>query len=299
MLSLEVAGEPVSLLVLAALGLAAGLMAGMFGIGGGFFITPALNMVCGIPMSIAVSSSLCQQIGTSVGSFLKHRQLRGGEPWIDMYMLGGGLMGAHAGALGLAALENLGELSPFGQPVPAVKLVLQLLYVAFLLVTLVPTLRGMRRRAPTAPGTRDSAALLRVSLPPMAWLPNLGVRASVPVMAYIGFLAGFMSGLLGVGGGILILPILVYGMGLRLRDAAGTGIIVLFVNVVWGTGIHAWAGNVHLGVALGVLAGSAIGTQLGARTTHSLSSRALNRWFAGLLAFTIAAIVYDLAASLL
>jgi uncharacterized membrane protein YfcA len=118
-------------------------------------------------------------------------------------------------------------------------------------------------------------------------------------MAYIGFATGMLSGLLGIGGGVALLPVLVYGYGFSIKDAAGTGILLLFATVLVGTVEHALRGNVDLRVALAILAGSSIGSQLGARTTARVSSQALRLSFAGLLLVTVGAIGVDMVRSLL
>ena len=117
-------------------------------------------------------------------------------------------------------------------------------------------------------------------------------------MAYIGFVTGMLSGLLGIGGGVALLPVLVYGYGFSIKDAAGTGILLLFATVLVGTLEHALRGNVDLRVALAILAGSSIGSQLGARATARFSNQVLRVSFAILLLCTVGAIGVDMVRSL-
>src|SRR5207302_8417016 len=130
---------------------------------------------------------------------------------------------------------------------------------------------------PTADGAPTTIApLVRFGVPPYIALPEVGIpRVSVTVMAYIGFATGLLSGLLGIGGGVALLPVLIYGYGFSIKDAAGTGILLLFVTVLLGTVEHAWRGNVDLRVALAILTGSSLGAQVGARATARLSNQAL------------------------
>src|SRR5215467_1444413 len=90
-------GHAVSLPALALAGLFIGYFAGMFGVGGGFLLTPLLMYGFGVPAPMAVGSALCQKCGTSIASFLKYRQLKRGEPRIDLVMIGGSLVGVDAG----------------------------------------------------------------------------------------------------------------------------------------------------------------------------------------------------------
>src|SRR3954464_2186022 len=126
-------GHAVSLPALVAVGLLVGYVAGMFGVGGGFLLTPVLMYVFGVPPPMAVGSALCQKCGTSIASFLKYRHLQRGEPRIDLVMIGGSLIGVDAGPRLLAYLSHRPPLvlSP-GRSVAAVNLVLDLLFIVLL-----------------------------------------------------------------------------------------------------------------------------------------------------------------------
>jgi len=283
-------GHAVSLPALALVGLFVGYIAGMFGMGGGFLLTPTLMYMFGVPPPMAVGSALCQTCGTSIASFLKYRHLKRGEPRIDLVMIGGSLLGVDAGTRLLLYLNRLGHwrILAGGPSVPAVQVVLGLLFIALLTFTAVFMFRDVwqsrRRTEPRGDTTIPGVLVTRVRVPPYLDLPNIGLRqVSVPMMGYVGFLLGLASGLMGIGGGVLFLPILLYGFGLSLRNAAGTGILLLFVTVVLGTVEQAWHGNVSLKLALVLLVGSSVGTQLGALTTHYLPNRTLRLIFVGLV----------------
>jgi len=111
----------------------------------------------------------------------------------------------------------------------------------------------------------------------------------------IGFALGAASGLMGIGGGVLFMPILLYGFGLSLRNAAGTGVLLLFVTVAVGTFEQALRGYVSLELALAILLGSSVGSQLGALTTHVLPNRVLRLAFSVLVALTVVMIAWDLS----
>ena len=305
---IAVGGQPVSMPLLALAGLFIGFVAGMFGVGGGFILTPLLSLSFKIPMPIAVGSALCQKIGTSISSFLKHRQYRHGEVRVDFVMLGASVVGVDAGARLLELLADLGTFTnAHGRPVSIVTLTLEGIYAAMLLFAASMTVSSVRRagRAPQADGaaststTAPAAPLVRFGVPPYIALPEVGIpRVSVIVMAYIGFATGLLSGLLGIGGGVALLPVLIYGYGFSIKDAAGTGILLLFATVLVATFEHALRHNVDLRVALAILAGSSIGSQLGARTTARVSNQALRISFAVLLLGTVGAIGIDMVRSL-
>jgi uncharacterized membrane protein YfcA len=278
-------GHTVSLPLLAALGLFIGYVAGMFGVGGGFLLTPLLMYGFGIPAPIAVGSALCQKCGTSIASFLKYRHLERGEPRIDLVMLGGSVLGVDAGTRLLGYLDDLGRWHIHGGPgVPVINLVLDILFILLLSFTAFYTFREAwssigseeYRGDRTIPGP-----LTRVRVPPYVDLRRVDLRrVSVPLLCYLGFVLGVASGLMGIGGGVLFMPILLYGFGLSARNAAGTGILLLFVTVVIGTFEHALRGDVSLALAMAILVGSSVGSQLGALTTHYLPNRILRLVFA-------------------
>src|SRR5688572_25694593 len=101
---LWVEGQPVPVVAAAALGIGVGYLAGMFGIGGGFLMTPLLVVVFRVPLPVAVGTGLCQMIGTSLVSFLRHRKMRQGEPRFDLLLLPGSLLGVELGARTLTVL---------------------------------------------------------------------------------------------------------------------------------------------------------------------------------------------------
>jgi uncharacterized membrane protein YfcA len=109
---------------------------------------------------------------------------------------------------------------------------------------------------------------------------------------------GFLSGLLGIGGGVALMPVLIYGYGFPIRQASGTGIVVLMATAALGTFEHALRADVDLPLSLVLLAGSSIGAQFGALFTHRLRATTLRRVFALVVLVTVVAVLWDLAASL-
>ena len=145
---LPVAEMSANILIFLAMGGAVGFLSGMFGVGGGFILTPLLSLSFKIPMPIAVGSALCQKIGTSIGSFLKHRQYRHGELRVDFVMLGASIFGVDAGTRLLALLASLGSfLNARGRPVPIVTFTLEGIYAAMLLFAASMTLNAVRKAA--------------------------------------------------------------------------------------------------------------------------------------------------------
>ncbi|MEI6915600.1 MAG: sulfite exporter TauE/SafE family protein, partial [Armatimonadota bacterium] len=288
-------GHSVSLFELAFAGLIVGIIAGMFGVGGGFVLTPLLMHVFGIPTPVAVGSAICQTCGTSIASFVKYRKLKRGDPRMDVVMMGGSLVGIDAGTRLLAYLANTRPVSVLGKAIPLSQLVIDVSFIvllsvmAFWMIIEVWNLRGKPLRGDvTIPGV----LVTKVRIPPYIDLPGVALTGvSVPMMVYLGFILGLASGVMGIGGGVILTPILMYGFGLSARNAAGSGILLLFVTVALGTFLHAQQGFVFLPLAMAILVGSSIGSQIGALITQRLANRVLRLLFAVLLLLTVALII--------
>ena len=285
---MEVAGQHLPLVGLLVLGTVVGLVAGMFGVGGGFLLTPLLSIVFGVPLPIAVGTGLCQMIGTSTAALLRHRKLGQGELRFDVLMLAGSAVGALAGARVVSELEHAGTMELSGRTLPVVSVALYSAYAVLLLAT--SCLMWRQAGSSTEPRV---ALLARLRRGPLITLPNAGLRLSPFAVSYVGVVVGFLSGLLGIGGGVALMPILIYGFGFPIRQAAGTGIFALLITVTVGTVQHAVDGHVHLGLAAVLLVGSTISAQFGALLTRKMRPRLLRRAFAVLLLLTVAVIAWE------
>lgn len=292
-------GHPVSILWLALLGLVVGIVAGMFGVGGGFVLTPALIYIFGIPPAFAVGSALSQKCGTAVSSLIKYRKLGTGEIRMDWVMLGGGLMGVDAGSRILRWLNGRGEFSrPGGGTFSTARFVLDILFFCLLTYVAIHTAfeaaRARKRTHPRGDVTVPGPLAKGWRIPPFIDLPAVGLKqVSVPVLAMIGLLLGMASGVMGIGGGVLLMPVLIYGYGLSVRSAAGTGLLVLLATVALGAFEQGLHGNVSLPLALSILCGSSIGTQIGAVATHRLTNRSLRVVFGILVGCTAVVVGAD------
>src|SRR5688500_16395975 len=281
---MDVAGQPVSLAALLLLGGVVGLLAGVFGVGGGFLLTPLLSVVLGVPVPIAVGSGLCQMVGTATVALLRHKQLRQGEPRVGALMVAGSVLGVAAGARTVALLERLGDVTLGDRPIALVTLVVYVAFVAFLSLSAAAMWRSGTSKVDELEYVRRGP-LARIRIWPTVDLPNVPLsRVSALVVAYCGLGLGFLSGLLGVGGGIAMVPLLVYGFGFPIRHSAGTGISVMLVTAAAGTVIHAFQGHVHLGMTMALLVGASISAQFGALLTHRLPAAVLRRGFVAMIA---------------
>lgn len=274
-------------LALSLTGLAVGFVSGLFGVGGGFLLTPLLTTLFGVSEPTAVGTGLCQMVGAATAGQIRYARLGEGEIKLGVLMIGGGLVGVSVGAQVVQAWEHAGAITLPSGSVPAVKLYLTSAYLVLLTGIAVWMGGGMRRAAKQeTPADVLPGPLARAPLPPFTRLPRAGFGVSIPVAAYVGFGMGFLSGLMGIGGGVILVPLLVYGFGLPLRSASATGVVMLLATSVWGTLTHARLGHVDLPLALTLLAGSTVGAQLGAVYGGRVDGRRLRGLFVLLVGMT-------------
>ena len=291
MIPLPVAGVEVPAGAVVLLGLFVGALAGFFGVGGGFLLTPMLNALLGIPYGVAVGSSLSQMVGLSASAGMRHARLRNIDYRLGLLLLLGAGLGAEAGAQVLEALKGAGDMVVFGRRFEAIGIVMSLTYAV--LLTAIgwsvgrEALRCAHRPsdAPPEPSTPLMRALRRVRLRPLVALPASGIDAiSVWVLVVVGLVTGFFSGLLGVGGGFILLPVLIYVIGCRTIVAIGTDLFQIIFVAAYGALTHALKGNVDLALVGLMLLGSAVGGHVGAGLTRRFDATRLRGGFA-LLAF--------------
>ena len=264
---LPIAGQSVNALVIVILGFAVGLLSGMFGIGGGFLTTPLL-IFYGIPPTVAVASATTQITGASVSGAMVHMR-RGG---VDLKMAGVMIVGGLFGAIVGAALFRLLQAS--GQ----VDVVISALYVLILggigTVMLRESL-GALGFSPPADGAAKSPAPRRnrwVASLPLRWrFYSSGLYISPIAPLAIGFLAGTMTVLLGIGGGFILVPAMIYLLGMPARIVIGTSLAMILVVSAATTMVHSLTTRaVDIVLAALLLVGGVIGAQYGALLTTRL-----------------------------
>lgn len=292
---LPIDGHTAPVLAVLALGAGIGFLAGLFGVGGGFLLTPLLHSLLGVPLDIAIGSGLCQMIGTATSALLRHHRQGHVEMRVGLFMLGGALLGVDTGARSIDGLQDLGVWQFAGRTFPAFPFLLLTAYCLLLGLVAVYLVREGRqsRRGKQSPPV--AGPLARWPVPPFTSLPSVGLKGvSVPALAYLGLGVGYLSGLLGIGGGVVLMPALIYGVGLPIRAAAGTGLLILAATAAVGTLAHALRGNVDLALAALLLAGSTVGAQLGARASLGLPAARMKEGFAAVVLLTMAVVLGEI-----
>jgi uncharacterized membrane protein YfcA len=272
----------VNALVIIALGGLVGFLSGMFGVGGGFLTTPLL-IFYGIPPAIAVASAATQVTGSSVSGALSYLRRDQVDLKMGSVLVAGGLFGSVAGSFLFRWLKSLGQ----------VDVTIGIIYVVFLgtvgglmLKEAIITLR--QQQAGTPPGRARRHNALVAALPMKMRFPRSGVYISPLAPFLVGAGVGILTVIMGVGGGFIMVPAMLYLLGMSAGVVVGTSLFqIVFVTAV-ATLLHATQSQtVDILLALLLLVGGVVGAQLGARAAQGLPPERL-RLFLALLVLAVA-----------
>ena len=256
---LPIAGLSVNALLIVALGLLVGILSGMFGVGGGFLTTPLL-IFYGIPPAVAVASATTQITGSSVSGVLAHFRRGGVDFKMGGVMIAGGAIGSLAGAFLFRLLQASGQ----------VDLVIGALYVLLLgsigSLMLKDALVALGWVAAAEAGPEKPRHVRWIAALPMRWrFYASGLYLSPLAPMALGFLAGILSVLLGVGGGFILIPAMIYILGMAARVVVGTSLVMILAVSAVTTMVHAMTTHaVDIVLAGLLLAGGVVGAQYGA-----------------------------------
>jgi uncharacterized membrane protein YfcA len=265
------------------LGFSAGILTGFFGAGGGFILTPALNIFLGIPMNIAVGTSACQVLGASSFSLWHHMDHRWLGVRVALWMGSGIPLGVWFGSSLVQRLKALAPIMVHGKPVPTVDFVLLVVFAVFLsLVTTWLFLDNfVLRRGREDEGTQPKGLLAGVRIPPLVDFRTIPHGPfSGPLLMVLGLVVGCLSGLMGIGGGVVMMPMLFYLVGQEIKAATRTSSMLVFMTGLCSTIVHALAGNINWTLVACLISGAFFGTHLGAWLQHRTTGKRLRQYFA-------------------
>jgi uncharacterized membrane protein YfcA len=262
---LPIAGQSVNALLIILLGFLVGVLSGMFGVGGGFLTTPLL-IFYGIPPTVAVASAATQITGASVSGAMVHMR-RGG---VDMKMAGvmilGGLFGSIVGAALFRLLQSSGQID----------IVIGFMYVLILTwiggLMLKDSLVALGYVAAKAPEEAPRRHNRWVASLPLRWrFYSSGLYISPVAPMALGFLAGVLTVLLGIGGGFILVPAMIYLLGMPARVVIGTSLVMILAVSAATTMVHSLTTRaVDVVLAALLLVGGVVGAQYGAVLTTRL-----------------------------
>jgi len=267
---LPIAEVSINAFLLLGLGGFVGILSGMFGVGGGFLMTPLLFFI-GIPPAVAVATEANQIVASSFSGFLAHFRRKNVDIKMGFVLLVGGIIGAAIGVQVFALLREIGQ----------VDLLVKLCYVLFLgiigILMFFESLRAIRRSKNTS--------LKRPAKKRHNWIHNLpfkakfrtsGLYISVIPPACIGFIVGTLSAIMGVGGGFIMVPAMIYLLGMPTKVVVGTSLFQIIFVTAFATIMHATTNyTVDMALAVLLLIGGVFGAQVGTRIGLKLKAEQL------------------------
>lgn len=267
--------------IIIAAGACVGWLAGLFGVGGGFLLVPTLTILVGVPVEFAVGANACQVLGPSTTSLLVRKIERRDLP-LPLTIAGGIFLGVGLGASTFRLLAGADKIQLAGATVSPAELIVLTIYLLLMLLLGAFSLweTGRANRGEPLP----LAGLANWRIPPLREFSEFDEPlVSLPVIAWFGLGVGFLSGLLGLSGGFILIPGLIYLLGVRAERAIKTTLIVVWMISFQATIVHAWNGFVDLKLVASLLVGGTLGAQLGSRAAQAWGGRKLRQRFGWLL----------------
>ena len=284
---LPIAEMSVNIFVILGMGGVVGFLSGLFGVGGGFLMTPLLFFI-GVPAPVAVATEANQIVASSVSGVLAHWRRGNVDFKMGLILVVGGALGSSIGVWLFTFLRELGHID----------VVIRLAYVAFLSIIgalmLAESVRAMLRRKNRTPPKRHHHYWVH-GLPFKTRFRRSRLYISILLPITIGFLAGILAAIMGVGGGFLMVPAMIYLLGMPTVMVVGTSLFqIIFVtaNVTVLQAVNNQTVDVVLAMLL--LVGAVFGAQLGARASSRLQGEHLRSLLALAVLSVCAKLAFDL-----
>lgn len=286
---LPIAEVSVNAFLLLGLGGLVGILSGMFGVGGGFLMTPLLFFI-GIPPAVAVATEANQIVASSFSGALAHLKRKTVDLRMGTVLLLGGLVGAALGVQIFNTLKAAGQ----------VDLLVRLSYVIFLgaigSLMFIESLNALRKTRAGKPAATRRKHGLAHSLPFKMRFRTSGLYISVIPPILVGVLVGILAAIMGVGGGFIMVPAMIYVLGMPTKVVVGTSLFQIIFVTAFTTLLHATTNfTVDIVLAVLLLVGGVIGAQIGTRLGAKLKAEQLRI----LLALMVMAVCGKLALDLL
>jgi uncharacterized membrane protein YfcA len=293
-LYLPVALTSINILVPVGLGLAVGLLSGLFGVGGGFLLTPLLIMF-GIPSTVAAATDSNQIVAASTSGTYAHWKVGNVDFKMGLYLLVGGFIGGIFGVQAIKILRAMGNAD----------FVIKMTYVIMLGgvggYMFIESLQSMRKKketvavAETKPVKESSIGRFLKSLPMQTRFEKSGVTHSVLVPIVLGGFVGVLAAIMGVGGGFLMVPVMVYMLRMPMHVVVGTSLFQILFTCIEVTFLQAYTNhNVDFVLAVLLLVGSTFGAQVGTVMGRKLKGEQLKILLACIVLVVTVKIVFEL-----
>lgn len=289
---LPIAQHSVALPVVVGLGFIVGLLSGLFGVGGGFLMTPLLIMI-GIPPTVAAASDSNQIVAASASGTYAHYRLGNVDFKMGIYLLIGGVVGGTGGVQIIRILRRMGN----ADFLIMITYVIMLGFVGgYMFIESLQGLRAEKSVTEAAPVKRESAysRLIR-RLPFQTRFDKSGIVLSPIVPLSLGVLVGVLAAIMGVGGGFIMVPIMVYLLRMPMHVVVGTSLFQVLFTCIDVTIMQAYSNRtVDFVLALLLLVGSVFGAQVGARLSTRLKEDQLKIFLAVLVLVVMVKMLFSL-----
>jgi uncharacterized protein len=268
---LPIADLPVNIFLLLAMGLAVGFISGMFGIGGGFLMTPLLIFV-GVSPAVAVATVSTHIAASSMSGAVSYWRRRAIDVALALMLLVGGIVGTQGGVWLFTFLRKIGQLDI----TIGVAYVLLLTSVGAMMVADGARAMLRQRQGKPVPLRQSGSHTWIHGLPLKMRFKQSRIYVSAIPVVVIGWIMGFAGAILGIGGGFLLVPMLIYLLRVPTNVVIGTSMVLTLVTMASATVLHAMTNHlVDAVLALILMVGGVIGAQFGARAGQKMRSERL------------------------
>jgi uncharacterized membrane protein YfcA len=294
-LYLPVALTSINILLPIGLGLVVGLLSGLFGVGGGFLMTPLLIMI-GIPSTVAAATDSNQIVAASTSGTYAHWRVGNVDFKMGLILLAGGFIGGLIGVQFMKLLRAMGNAD----------FVIKMTYVFMLGIVgaymFIESLSGTRKKKKEVlkkesakAESESSVSRFLKSLPMQIHFEKSGVTHSALVVVFLGVLVGILAAVMGVGGGFLLVPVMVYILRMPIHVVVGTSLFQILFTCIEVTFLQAYTNHtVDFTLAVLLLLGSTIGAQIGVVFGRKLKAEQLKILLAVIVLIVTVKLVFDI-----
>jgi uncharacterized membrane protein YfcA len=288
---LPISGVEIMAWKLVLLGFTVGVIGGFFGVGGAFMVTPALN-VFGFPMAYAIGTDMAHIAGKSVVATAKHRKYGNVDMRLGVLMIVGTAIGIEGGATTIMWLEKVGRVDFVVRITYMVLLFGLSSYMFYEYWSLTKGATSTSKPVADAGTSGLALKMQKLHIPPMIHLKVSGFTISVWVILIVSAFTGFLAGFLGVGGGFIRMPSLMYVIGCPTRVAVGTDLFEIVITGAYGAFTYALKQRVELIAAAVMLIGAAVGAQFGTLATQYVKGLKIRLYFASTMGLAGVAVIF-------
>ncbi|MCX5872227.1 MAG: sulfite exporter TauE/SafE family protein [Deltaproteobacteria bacterium] len=248
------------------IGFSVGCIGGFFGMGGAWMVTPGLNIL-GFPMAFAIGTDIAHIAGKSMISTFRHAKFGNVDYKLGLIMIVGTVIGIEIGAQIVMWLERLGQVGP------VVRWAYIVLLALICIMVFYDYYKADKKKKAGDVGERGAEGITwyktlhRIKIPPMVHFKTAGFTCSAWLPIMVSFLTGILAGFLGIGGGLIRMPALVYLIGCPTHIAVGTDLFEVMISGLYGTFTYGAKGRIEIYAVFVMLLGAAIGAQIGTVAT--------------------------------